>query len=432
MLKIDERVSGRYRVSDLFPEGGQAYVAKGADEVMGTTVIIRQLRVSPRDPNYHAERARFERAARLRIGHSNVVDPVDAGEDDGVCYMILPFVEGPTLAKFVEARKGKVDHERATTIVRQTAGGLAACHDRGVTHRDVKPENILIDRDEEPRIIDFGISAVAGEPTITQGNGFQGSLLWAAPEQFFDPRARDFRLDQYALGAVYYFLLTGMMPTKGSCPEQVMRSTCNDTPPSPHELYPAIPKRISDACMRLLGKSPGDRFPSMRDFIRTIDARGGNGAIVQSCPSCGQEVAPLAQFCFRCGADTTISTSAGAATQCMACGAPLHDESACPKCLRIFSPADHRIEFIGGALCGRIFRIPMDLFVTGREILAPRDSHISRRHLRVACMNGDVMIEDAGSANKTFVDGRPLDQARTLKPNCEIVIAGNTGVYRKN
>lgn len=116
----------------------------------------------------------------------------------------------------------------------------------------------------------------------------------------------------------------------------------------------------------------------------------------------------------------------------MACGELVDNKATCPKCRRVFSPADHRIAFTSGALTGRVYRIPMDLFVTGRDSLAPRDFHISRRHLRVACMNGDVMLEDVGSANKTYIDGQVLDQPLTLRPNCQIVIAGSTGIYKKS
>lgn len=431
MLKIDERILGRYVVLDLLREGGQACVAKVRDEVSGATVVIRVLSAMPGHSNYGCERARFERASRIRIGHPNVVDPIGFGEVEGACCMILPFIEGQTLGEYLDREAGTLDHDRATQIIRKTADGLAACHDAGVTHRDVKPENILIDQTEQPRIIDLGMCSVAGERTITQGNGFQGSVLWASPEQFFDPRARDFRIDQYALGGIYYLLLTGKRPTEGSRPEQVMHFTCSVTPASPHVLDSAIPKPISDACMQLLAKDINDRFSSMREFIQALDAARTSGPTAPTCLSCGERVTTPAHFCVRCGADMTVPAIGAVPTHCMACGAIAGGQAACPGCQRAFSPADHRIEFTRGSLSGRIFRIPMDLFVTGREILAPRDSHISRRHLRLACINGNVMIEDAGSANKTLVDGQLLAQALTLKPNCTIVIAGSTGIYRK-
>lgn len=431
-MLLDQLVLGRYRVVDLFPEGGQAELATGGDEVTGAAVVIRRLKASPGDSNYAAERARFWRAARLRIGHPGVVDPLDAGEADGACYMILPFVEGPTLEGYRIAQKGKLDCGRAAAIIRSIAEGLAACHDRGVIHRDVNPRNILIDRDEQPRIIDFGISSLAGEPTITQGNGFQGTLGFAAPEQYFDPRVQDPRVDQYPLGAIGYLLLTGKKPAADGTPAQVMHDSCNITPPSPRELDPAISGFMSDLCMRLLAKRAGDRFTSMRELIHAIDSGTRNGDRLASCPFCGQRAAAPSSFCIQCGAELSVPAAGTVTTQCLACGAQSADASACPACRRAFSEADHRIEFSGGPLSGRIFRIPTGMYVIGRAALAPRDSHISRQHLRVACMNGDLMIEDAGSSNGTLIDGRPLDQALTLNPNCQIVIAGNTGVYRKN
>ncbi len=432
MLKIGEQVLGRYRVIDLLPEGGQAFLAKGLDEAKGSTVVIRQLNVAADHPRYPIERARFERAARLRIDHPNVVDPIDAGEADGNCYMILPFIDGRTLEELLMREGGKLTPDRATKIIRQIAEALAACHDRGITHRDIKPENILVDSGDHAYLIDFGISSLASEPTITQGSGFLGSLPWAPPEQIFNPRERDYRMDQYSLGAVLYFLLTGEMVTKGNNPEQVMQYTCNVVPSSPHELDSGIPRHISDVCMQLLAKKTNDRFHKMGAFIQALEGNGSSIPVAQACPSCGERSGAAAHFCIRCGADLTLATTGTATTTCcMACGASVENKAACPKCQRTFSPSDHRIEFTSGALTGWIFRIPMDLFVTGRESLAPRDFHISRQHLRVACMNGEVMIEDVGSANKTYIDGRTFAQPLMLTPNCQIVIAGNTGIYRK-
>ncbi len=427
MWQIGDVILGRYEIDDLLPEGGQASLATARDGTTGLRVVVRALAASLEASNYDQELARFDRAASLLIGHPNVIDPIDRGEEGGRHYMVLPYVEGPTLAQYVVRLGGRLDANEAELIVRQIAEGLSACHTKGVTHRDIKPENILIDDQRVIHIIDLGLCSLSYEATITQGNGFQGSLHWVAPEQIMDPRCGDHRIDLYALGAIYYYLLTGQLAAQGETPEAVMLSVCQWTPPTPRQLHPSIPEHADAVCMQLLAKDPRDRFQNADAVLKALDGKRDAPTPGAVCRSCGARIAPGGGYCPRCGA--SLNHTGPQSVRCLACGRIVGQAAACPDCLRPFGARDHRLTFRAGPLTGETFRIPEGDYYVGRGALAPRDYHVSRRQLQLACANGTVSVRDLDSANATRVDGQVADRPCHLAPGAEIRFAGNIGIY---
>jgi serine/threonine protein kinase len=427
MMQIGQRVLGRYQIVDLIQEGGQASVAKGVEKRSGAFVAIRQLSASPGQPQYAEELARFQRAAALRIGHPAVVDPVDAGEDGGERYMVSPFIDGVDLQTYVARQGGKLPPDQALSILCELAGGVAASHAKGVIHRDLKPANLLIDPEGHCHILDFGICRAVQEATITQGSGLLGSLQWMSPEQIISPGCEDARTDLYALGTVFYFMVTGQVPAQGDDPGQIALSICQRMPSSPRQLDASIPPQVDQICMRLLAKHPDDRFQSGEELLGAISTSGQPTGGRGFCMSCGTQMQPDARYCHSCGAQK--DTSSMAAVYCLACGGITAQTSACPACHRPFGQVSHRLQFRSGSLTGKTFRIPEGIYDVGREQLEPRDQHISRRQLRVACSNGSVHVEDAGSTNKTSVDRRPADRPVLLKVSQELWLAGSSAVY---
>ena len=146
------------------------------------------------------------------------------------------------------------------------------------------------------------------------------------------------------------------------------------------------------------------------------------------CPSCGNPRQPNARFCGLCGADH----NATAVVVCLACREAVDRLSSCPGCQRPFSPADHRLVGTLGTLIGQTFRVPEGIYDVGRPSLSPRDFNISKCHFRVACSNGTVTIQDAGSANKTYVAGQLADRPIVLALNQKVCIAGNLTTYVSN
>jgi len=196
-------IDDRYEILEPIGQGGQAVVAKALDRQTGNEVVIKQLSASPGDSGYDEAVARFKRAGEIRINHPNVVDPVDYAEEEGEHYIIMPYVEGDTLAQHLTKNGGKLPCDEACRIAHEIAKGLAAIHP-GIVHRDLKPENIIIGDDGRVYIVDFGICKNSTQKTITTGDGILGSLPWMSPQQLHNAVKVDHRSDLYSLGAMMY------------------------------------------------------------------------------------------------------------------------------------------------------------------------------------------------------------------------------------
>jgi hypothetical protein len=249
-----------------------------------------------------------------------------------------------------------------------------------------------------------------------------------SPEQVQDSSTIDHRSERYAPGAILYFMLTGRFIARGTSPGSMAVDICQNLPPSPRQVNADISNHVDQVCMKLLAKSPNDRYQSAAELLNAL----GNGAAPSSnqngeyCSLCGRAIERQYQFCPGCGAPQHL---AGDPERCLACGARVNGHSTCPNCQRGFSPSNHRLIFETGSLTGITYRVPEGIYIVGRDALDPRDGQISRRHFHVASSNGSVQIQDAGSTNRTLVDHQPADHPITLTPGGHVVIAGNTATY---
>ena len=422
LMGIGELVLGRYEVVDLLSNGGQATLAKATDRRTGQAVAVKRLSATPDQSNYREELARFQRAGRMQIGHPAVVDPIECTEEDGQWYIIMPYIEGVNLEQFVVQHGGRLPVDKVIPIVEGVAAGLEAIHRHGVVHRDLKPLNIVVDLQGLPHIVDLGICHSMGEATITQGSGLMGTLHWMSPEQVSKPGSEDHRSDLYSLGVIMYYSLTGISPVKGDEPGAIALSIWRDVPPEPRQVLGTIPAPLSQACMKLMAKQREDRFQTAETFLEALEGQSSNVCV---CASCGALVGTVARFCPCCGAELGVRPRPA---RCLACGGEVGEASACPKCRRPFT-SSHRLLFGTGTLTGMIFRIPEGSYIVGRDVLSERDPHISRRHFRVQCLNGSVLVEDVGSTNKTYVAGQPADRLTPLVAGLEFAFAGNIATY---
>jgi len=428
-MNIDQVIGGHYQFKDWLGEGGQAILGKAVDLRNGTHVVVKQLSADPQSPTYPKEVARFLRAAGLKFNHPVINSPIDLVIEDGQYYMILPFVDGDDLAILLGSRRIRLSVDQASWTADQVADGLHAIHTAGIIHRDIKPANIIRRHDGTIAICDFGICHLIYAPTITTGQAFIGTFDCSSPEQLKDATSVDARSDLYSLGVVFYYMLTGQYPTRGTTQAEIEESIRSYTPPSPKHFNPAIPANIDHACMRLLAKSPDQRFPEAQAFRHAIGVgqpTPANGV----CFSCHLQLRPDSQFCGYCG--VSLMTKAPSLPRCLACGAVVGEAGICPSCLKQFSHANHRIQVESGSLTGEVFRIPEGAYEVGRMQLGSRDQHISRRQLFVNCVNGTVYVQDAGGANKTLVAGQPADRPVLLVAGSELWIAGNTAIYSSN
>jgi hypothetical protein len=424
-MNVGEIILGDYEILDLSAIGGQATVAKARDLRSGDLVAIKQLNASPNQAGFEQQVKRFQREGRIRIEHPNVVDPNTYAEEDGEHYIVFPFIDGVTLDTYVQSQGGRLSVDEALRLIGQVAEGLGAAHDKGITHRDVKPGNILVDKRGIVHIVDFGVGQDVNEATIAEKAGFLGTVHYASPEQIQSPDDVDHRSDLFSLGAVFYFLLTGRPPVDGSDLSSVAVGICQDNPVPPSQLVPSIPRHVEEACLRLLAKHPDHRFQTAQEFLDPVGDPGA-AASPPHCPSCHVQLEPGSAYCSRCGAACGAHSPR---CRCLACGADVTREDTCLQCSRTFTPTDHRLTFKRGPLTGIVYRIPEGIYPVGRDELEPRDYQISRRHFHVACLNGSVQLQDAGSTNKTYVGGQLAQLPTPIASGQEIRIAGNTAIY---
>ena len=252
-------LAGRYEILRVIGRGGMGVVYRAQDrelnEVIALKAILPDLLA---DDPVVAEQFRSEIRLARRISHRNVVRTHDLGEAEGTAFVTMEYVEGITVRELLQTR-GKLGVSSAIALARQLAEALAVAHAAGVIHRDVKPENALIDNDGILKVMDFGIARLAeASSTRTQTGMTVGTLGYMAPEQLMgeevDPRA-----DLYALGGVFYECLTGHPPFEAPSPMALMAKVLSSPPTPPIEGNPDVAPALSALVLRLLAKTPAER-----------------------------------------------------------------------------------------------------------------------------------------------------------------------------
>jgi eukaryotic-like serine/threonine-protein kinase len=214
--------------------------------------------------------ARFRREAQAAAGlnHANIVGVYDTGDEGRMHYIVMEFVEGETLGDVLR-RDGKLDPDRAAGVAAEVATALHAAHEKGLVHRDVKPGNVMIDREGRVKVVDFGIARAAADDTLTQTGLVLGTASYLSPEQA-QGLPVDARSDIYSLGCVLYEMLTWRAPFEGDTPVAIAYMHVNETPSRPSQLEPSIPPHLDEAVMRALEKDPEARFPTAEAFRAAV------------------------------------------------------------------------------------------------------------------------------------------------------------------
>ncbi|MGH7044725.1 MAG: serine/threonine-protein kinase, partial [Acetobacteraceae bacterium] len=262
---------GKYELRGTLGRGAMGTVYDGWDTVIQRRVAIKTVALPEHpDPDTEEEIARFRREAQAagRLTHPNIVAIYDYGETADVAYIVMEYVDGPTLKSLLDK------HERfALPEVRQVMDGLLAglqfSHDRGVVHRDIKPANVMLSGEQRAKIADFGIARIESS-NMTQAGTVLGTPAYMSPEQFRgDPV--DPRTDIYSSGVLLYQLLTGERPFEGSI-TSIMHKVLNVAPPAPSELSIVVPAALDGVVLQAMAKRPEDRFPSAAAFAEAIGA----------------------------------------------------------------------------------------------------------------------------------------------------------------
>jgi serine/threonine-protein kinase len=267
--QVGHLFAGRYDIQSILGTGGMGVVYKAHDRDLDDIVAIKTLRSEPvsADPTLLD---RFKQEIRLarRITHPNILRTHDLGETNGLRYLSMEFVKGITLKAMVEQDQ-LIPTPVALRIAKQICAGLAAAHDVGVIHRDIKPQNIIIEPTGGLKVMDFGIARLTQERGMTAAGTVVGTPDYMSPEQ-----ARgldlDFRSDIYSTGVVLYELFTGTLPFEGETPLAVVLMHVQEKPPSPQAKNPKIDPKIAAIILKCMQKDPAERFQSVNQLYEAL------------------------------------------------------------------------------------------------------------------------------------------------------------------
>jgi eukaryotic-like serine/threonine-protein kinase len=276
-----EQVGDRYEIEEVVGTGGMSSVYRARDTVLERPVALKILHEHfSSDPEY-VERFRREARAIARLNHPNIVTVIDRGEFEDRQFIVFEHVPGENLKEIV-AREGPLPVDRALALTHQIARGLAFAHEHGVVHRDVKPQNVLLDETGSAKVTDFGIArSIDPDDALTETGTLLGSSDYIAPEQA-GGQAVDERTDQYSLGALLYELLTGEVPYSGEGFMAVAMRHVQDPVPRVRDRRPDVPHRVDAIVARAMAKRPQDRFSSMEALMAAIDAALADEAATQA------------------------------------------------------------------------------------------------------------------------------------------------------
>jgi eukaryotic-like serine/threonine-protein kinase len=267
---VGEKIAGRYELEELVGHGGMSSVYKAHDSLLERNVALKVLHEQYNADEEFVERFKREARSVAQLQHPNIVTVIDRGEEDGRQYIVFEYIDGENLKEHV-VKKGRLDVEEALEISSEVARALAFAHQHGLVHRDVKPQNVLLNGDGRAKVTDFGIARSVDVESMTSTGMVLGTSNYIAPEQA-SGQPVDAYTDVYALGVVLYELLAGEVPFPGESFVAVAMKHVHEPPPNLLEKRPEVPLRVAGAVDRALEKDPDERFPTMDAFAAELEA----------------------------------------------------------------------------------------------------------------------------------------------------------------
>ncbi len=268
---VGERIADRYELEELVGSGGMSSVYKARDELLERTVALKILHPQYAADGEYVQRFRHEARAVAQLSHPNIVTVIDRGDDGGRQFIVFEYVDGENLKELIQ-RTGPLPIRRAIELGLGMAQALAFAHAHGLVHRDVKPQNVLLNGSGEAKVTDFGIArSIDVERGLTQTGTVLGTSNYLAPEQATGKQVEP-RTDVYSLGIVLFELLTGAVPFEGDNFVSVAMRHVHEPLPSLVEKRPDAPLRLVYAIEQATAKDPEARFPSMDAFAAELEA----------------------------------------------------------------------------------------------------------------------------------------------------------------
>jgi serine/threonine protein kinase len=268
MENLEGKTIGGCRIGEKIGQGGMGVVYKAHHLGLDIPVAVKVLTNLSEIPD---AQERFLREARIaaKLRHPSIVGVLNVGCEENIHFIVMEYVEGTTLQKIIEKR-GKLPPREAVPLAVAVLEALQLAHENGIVHRDVKPENILVEKGGAVKLADLGLARIGGVSNLTQPNTVLGSPYYVAPEQAENPSAADCRADIYSLGCTLYHMVTGKIPFPGNTVIEVVMNHLNKPVPKLAPAVKGITRELSDAVARMMEKNPAKRFKTPRDAISAL------------------------------------------------------------------------------------------------------------------------------------------------------------------
>ncbi|MEH7110878.1 Stk1 family PASTA domain-containing Ser/Thr kinase [Neobacillus niacini] len=269
-MLIGKRLSGRYKVLEMIGGGGMANVYLAHDMILDRDVAVKMLRLDFANDEEFIRRFRREAQSATSLAHPNIVNIYDVGEEDDLYYIVMEYVEGQTLKQYIQ-QNSPLQVEKTIEIMKQLTSAITHAHQNHIVHRDIKPQNILVDRFSNVKITDFGIAMALSATSITQTNSVLGSVHYLSPEQARGGMANK-KSDIYSLGIVMFELLTGRLPFSGESAVSIALKHLQSETPSVRRWNPTIPQSVENIVLKATAKDSFHRYNSvdeMENDLRT-------------------------------------------------------------------------------------------------------------------------------------------------------------------
>ena len=278
MLSKGQKINDRYEIIKNIGEGGMANVYLAQDTILDRKVAVKVLRGDLANDDKFIRRFQREALAVSNLSHPNIVEVYDVGEEDGSHYIVMEYIEGKTLKQLLKKRESLTLTE-VIDIMTQLTDGISHAHESYIIHRDIKPQNIMIEDDGRIKITDFGIAMALNATQLTQTNSVMGSVHYLPPEQA-SGKGATIKSDIYSLGILMYELLTGNVPFKGDNAVEIALKHMKDKIPSIRKQDPSIPQSVENIILKACAKNPRNRYDSAKemheDLIHCLDEEHTN------------------------------------------------------------------------------------------------------------------------------------------------------------
>jgi eukaryotic-like serine/threonine-protein kinase len=259
-----KRISGRYKIIEMIGGGGMANVYLVHDMILDRDVALKMLRLDFANDEEFIRRFHREAQSATSLAHPNIVSIYDVGEEDGLYYIVMEYVEGQTLKQYIQ-QNAPLRVDEALEIMKQLTSAISHAHQNHIVHRDIKPHNILVDRKGNVKITDFGIAMALSATSITQTNSVLGSVHYLSPEQARGGTANK-KSDIYSLGIVLFELLTGRLPFSGESAVSIALKHLQSETPSPKRWNPTLPQSVENIVLKATAKDPFHRYNSVEEL----------------------------------------------------------------------------------------------------------------------------------------------------------------------